>query len=218
MKKFSEWYYKNGYPDNISKMDFSYNNFWDMGLSNKHWGFVDFSYSDLNYTSHLYSTFTNCTFYKAKLAYGNFRNCVFVNCDFTKATFRYADFTGAKFENCTGLPTTEELLRNFGIEEDAENWYAYKAFGVWHDPPAHWDISVGSRLTDRVDTDVAETCSYGINVGTKLWVIENVLSYTREDQDIWRVRIPKDAVIIVPYTSEGKFRVSKCYLERIVEW
>lgn len=114
--------------------------------------------------------------------------------------------------NCSNdYSPTEFLKENFKWTD--EGIIAYKTFNELFSPPDHWNIERGEVLTENVDFDEQNDCSYGINVGTEQWVRKNCLNR------VWKVLIPYEALpeTIVPYDSDGKIRTSKIRLLHVVD-
>ena len=72
---------------------------------------------------------------------------------------------------------------------------------------------VGKEYTEKVDKDKNDLCGGGLNVATLEWCIrENTVG--KEAKFIEVEFNPKD--MIMPYFSDGKFRVSKLRVIRVV--
>ena len=128
------------------------------------------------------------------------------------ADLRGADLRGTNLSGATGLLDPAEWIKET-FEVDSEYVYAYKAFGRWHQPPKQWTIESGSVISENVDPDRTNDCSYGINVSTLGWCRHNT-----KGQPFWKVRIKMIDLInsVVPYNTDGRFRVGRCELMEIV--
>lgn len=63
--------------------------------------------------------------------------------------------------------------------------------------------TIGKTIKERVNTNVSEDCANGINVGSLDWCLANK---NKNSQLILSVRIPKNAKVVIPVISNGKFR------------
>ena len=180
--------------------------------------YTDFSYANLENSNLTYSDLEYANFYKARLvgadlSYTNLRHANLLKTDLQEVDLQYANLydvelpshnlCGTNFSQCTGLGTPNILEQ---LQTTEKGFLAYKSFGEYKDCP--WDISIGTTITENVDGNLFKECSYGINVGNLQWVS---LLCTNQ---IYVVEIPFTAQIIVPYNSNGKFRVNKCTILR----
>ena len=143
----------------------------------------------------------------AKLTGANLSGADLTGTDLTEAELNDANLSGA-----IGLLDPAEWIKET-FEVDSEYVYAYKAFGRWHQPPKQWTIESGSVISENVDPDRTNDCSYGINVSTLGWCRHNT-----KGQPLWKVRIRLIdlAHSCVPYNTDGRFRVGRCELMEVV--
>lgn len=105
----------------------------------------------------------------------------------------------------------EFLFRNF--ERVDGGWKAIKAFGQVYNPPNRWVIEPGSIITEGVDYDRYDNCSYGINIAND---VEWMCSFTNSANQIWEMFIPDDADIVIPYGTDGKIRTNKAVIVKAI--
>ena len=108
-----------------------------------------------------------------------------------------------------GITTNADFLNN--LEKTEEGVVAYKCFGytVYSQP---WAPKIGDVITETVNFNRVDTCGCGINIATEEWMVRNPLNL----QGVWYKVLIKwidlsDAV--VPFSSDGKFRVSRCTIQ-----
>lgn len=127
----------------------------------------------------------------------------------TDANLERADLIAANLIRTKGLLSAiDYLAQNF--EKTADGYIVYKVFGMYYLPPTNWVIKDNSIIEDIVDINRANTCGYGINVGTKEWI-------KGEDSKInkvWKCLIKWEWLpgVIVPYATNGKIRCERLML------
>jgi len=176
--------------------------------------------------------FSNCT-----LIASNFQNCIFKWSSFNNCNLRKINFTGSKFDqfsiydsntfginlsNTFGLLKQSKFLNKFKKTNDGI--ICYKTFNCSYKSNQNWKIEENSIIEEEVDFDRWNNCGCGINVATKKWVkyfarTSHVDGLLYKKLDIWKCLIPNDATptIVVPYNSDGKFRVGKLKLLKKVK-
>ncbi len=120
-----------------------------------------------------------------------------------------ADLRGANLSGVQGLLDAIEWLEaNF--EKDDLGYIVYKTFNENYTVPDYWTIAPGAILSEEVNFDRTNTCACGINVATLDWVKIN----SETNADIWKCRIRFLWLIsaVVPYHTDGKFRVGRLEL------
>ena len=116
-----------------------------------------------------------------------------------------------------GDPTDFEVKRERGV-----GFIAYKIFGSLYEVPFTWRIEELSWITDAVDTDITEGCSYGINVASNpkwfpSYLAGNYGELRNFSFDVWEVFIPDEAEVVFPEDDLYKFRTNRCQLLRVVD-
>jgi hypothetical protein len=124
-----------------------------------------------------------------------------------------ASISSANLSGATGLPSQSEFLAQF--ERTTEGIIVYKAIGnTSYTLPARWKIEPNSYLEEVVNPDRCTLCGCGVNVASLKWCKQNY-----EKAEYWRCLIPWENCfdVVVPYNTDGKFRVGKLKLiERVV--
>jgi len=106
-------------------------------------------------------------------------------------------------------PKEEDDFRDIFLSQFKDN-IAYKFLtSDWKSPIAGNKIEyeIGKEYKEKCDNNVDTDCSYGINLATLSWCLEN----KQEDSILVAFKFdPKDAII--PNDTDGKFRVprAKC--------
>lgn len=121
----------------------------------------------------------------------------------------------------TIIGNANQLIEKF--ERVEGGWLAYKTFNGMYKTPSHWNIEPLAIITNGVDINITDTCSFGINVGPSVtWVKDFIADIERDEYgntqaDIWKLFIPDSATIVIPEHSNGKIRVSEAKLIGIVD-
>jgi len=122
--------------------------------------------------------------------------------DLKGAYLEGADLKGAKNITLSQIDFISEL------ESISNGIIVYKSFGEHYKPPETWKIEPNSVISESVDGDRTATCSSGINVGTREWCEANC------SKKIWKCLVRWEWLpgVVVPYQTDGKFRVEKLEL------
>lgn len=127
-----------------------------------------------------------------------------------------------------GVWGDEKYLKLVFTRAKGDNgWVVYKCFNSMFPAPKSWKIEEGAWISEpNIDTEVLNSCSSGINVApTMEWVTEYVQDSSLHNgrdvngnstADIWELFIPDTAVIVIPYSADGKIRSSEAQLVKIV--
>ena len=131
--------------------------------------------------------------------------------DLRGANLGGADLGGADLSGAVGLLDPVEWLGH--LESTAAGIICYKRFGENYSAPVHWTVEAGSILTEVVNPYRVDDCACGINVSTRAWQDNN------GSGPIWRclIRWPWLVSVVVPYHTDGKFRVGRLELLEVVE-
>ena len=122
----------------------------------------------------------------------------------SEANLSEADLSEANLSGANGLALQSVFIQS--LERDEKGFITYKTFGEHYSMPEKWTIKPCEIITENCCTDRTNDCGCGVNVATLEWVQKNTRG------DVWKVRIPFGALIIVPYISNGKFRTEQCEL------
>ena len=151
---------------------------------------------------------------EADLREANLRWADLSGADLSGANLRGADLSGAHlsgaqgiFDPCAWLAANCKRVRG-GIE-------AYKTFGLYNQPPESWKQEPGAEISEVVNPNPTDDCGCGVNVATLDWVRRN----NDEDLPIWKVLVKWEWMVgaVVPYGTDGKFRVPRAKLVEVVE-
>ena len=141
--------------------------------------------------------------------------------DLQGADLRDADLQGADLQRANLQGTILERinwLAYIGIVPNKRGYaYAYKITTAKGEGIYQGGINYAQGKTfevDKVDTDVNKECSYGINLATFSWCLNQSVDKTYR---LFMFRFnTKDAVC--PVASDGKFRVKKCTKVGECDW
>jgi len=151
---------------------------------------------------------------EADLSWADLREADLREADLSGANLRGADLSGADlsgaqgiFDPCAWLAANCKRVRG-GIE-------AYKTFGLYNQPPESWKQEPGAEISEVVNPNPTDDCGCGVNVATLDWVRRN----NDEDLPIWKVLVKWEWMVgaVVPYGTDGKFRVPRAKLVEVVE-
>ena len=79
----------------------------------------------------------------------------------------------------------------------------------------NYEYKIGElAIPDDYNANPLQSCGQGIHVATLEWALDNY--FTSKNCTILEVRVPEDAKIVAPYTSNGKLRASKAEILREV--
>ena len=151
---------------------------------------------------------------EADLREANLRGADLSGADLSGANLSGANLSGAHlsgaqgiFDPCAWLAANCKRVRG-GIE-------AYKTFGLYNQPPESWKQEPGAEISEVVNPNPTDDCGCGVNVATLDWVRRN----NDEDLPIWKVLVKWEWMVgaVVPYGTDGKFRVPRAKLVEVVE-
>lgn len=195
------------YDKTYSHETVSYDSYYSINMNAARFDTIHFSSVTFNECNFSYSTFVDTTF----------ENVVFSECDFARVSFKGVDLKGARFIRCSNLnlsgainPPTRKQWLDDHFEKVSNGYIVYKTFNYMYSPNPNWKIEEGSFIVEAVNYDDSETCSYGINVGTRGWICSNV-GY---DKTVWKALLSFEdlADIVIPSSTDGKIRVARLQL------
>jgi hypothetical protein len=124
-----------------------------------------------------------------------------------------ANLGGANLRGATGIFWLKRLLvdkkivlKHLGYEVHKTYFIGYKTFGEHYATPKKWIVKKGSKIKERVDNNIYNTCSRGVNIGTLDWCKKEC------SKDIYKLKIPFTADICIPIYTDGKIRVSEAVI------
>jgi hypothetical protein len=133
--------------------------------------------------------------------------------DLSGADLRGADLSGADLSGAEGtFDAADWIAKN--LKRARGGVYAYKTFGSQYASPASWIIAPGSVIAENVNPLPTLDCACGVNVATLEWCQKHGgLS------PIWRVLVKWEWLAggVIPWNTDGKFRVPKAKLIEIVD-
>jgi len=146
---------------------------------------------------------------EADLSWANLHGANLRGANLRGADLREADLSGAQgiFDPCAWLAANCKRVRG-GIE-------AYKTFGLYNQPPESWKQEPGAEISEVVNPNPTDDCGCGVNVATLDWVRRN----SDKNLPIWKVLVKWEWMVgaVVPYGTDGKFRVPRAKLVEVVE-
>jgi hypothetical protein len=144
------------------------------------------------------------------LNYANLSSANLSGANLLNAKLLSADLSGA-----VGLVVASDWLRQFDRDNDG-NIICYKTFNYVFASPDTWTVAAQAVVTEVVNQNPTDACGCGVNVATLSWCERNFNSCRTE---IWRCVIPREyeCTIVVPYNTDGKFRVGGVRLIKKLE-
>ena len=163
---------------------------------------------------------------RAYLSGADLRGAYLRGADLSRATLSGADLRGATLSGAylSGADLSETILDDINwlayigiVPNKAGVAYAYKITNADGEGIYSGGINytkAKSFEVDAVDTDVTIQCSYGINLATFSWCLNQ---FTGKTQRLFMFEFNvRDAVC--PIGSDGKFRVKKCTKVGECDW
>jgi len=111
------------------------------------------------------------------------------------------------------MPCCRADLENLLLKEDGEKLIAFKyvcssnrrsPYSFYKADPIYYED--GETFSIKADTNTERDCSYGINVATLGWCLENKSS----NHAIIVVEFDRKDIACISHYSTGKFRIHKC--------
>ncbi len=164
--------------------------------------------ADLSHANLRYADLRSADLRHANLRYADLSYADLSYADLSSADLRSADLSGVKGL----LEAGRWIIEN--LESTADGVIAYKVFGEYHHSPENWKIEPGAEITETVNPIPTIDCGCGVNVAT----LGRVQQSFPNAKEIWRVLVPwvELAGSVVPYHTDGKFRVPRVKLLEVV--
>ena len=129
----------------------------------------------------------------------------------SRANLSWANLSEANLSGATGLPDAAAwIAANF--KRTRGGILVYKSFGDHYSSPQSWTIEPGAEISETVNPLPTLDCACGVNVATLDWCRDNSTG------DVWELLVRWEWMIgaVVPYHTDGKFRVPRAKLIRVV--
>lgn len=106
---------------------------------------------------------------------------------------------------------TEQLQAN--LKRTRGGVFAYKTFGSYFQAPGGWIIAAGSEIAENVNPLPTLDCACGVNVATLDWCRNH-----SRGRPIWKVLVKWEWLAggVIPWSTDGKFRVPRARLIEVV--
>ncbi len=167
--------------------------------------------ADLSYANLRYADLSYANLRYADLSYANLRSANLSYANLSYANLRYANLGKTIYEDINWLAYIG-IIPNGNGKARAYKLINKKGKGIFR---GEIDYLNGNTFkVDGVDTDINIQCSFGINLATFAWCIEN--RQVESDNLLIMEFAVKDAVC--PIGSDGKFRVRKCRKVGKADW
>ena len=149
----------------------------------------------------------------ANLSGANLSRADLIDANLSGAYLIDADLSGADLSRAKNLLDPVAWLKEH-LDHDEQGILVYKTFGSNRIPPEHWKIEPGATLSEVVNPLPTNDCACGINVATLSWIRAN-----GGNGPIWLGRVRWEWLIgaVIPYHTDGKFRVSRLELLEVVQ-
>ena len=212
---------------NLRRSDLS-----DSNLSGSNLSDSDLSDSDLRYSDLRYSDLSRSDLRRSNLSDSDLSHSDLSGSNLSGSDLRRSDLHGSNLSgsNLSGSNLSDSNLSDSNLSGstgllDASQWiaenltrcrggvYAYKSFGAHYEPPADWRQEPGAEISETVNLLPTLDCACGVNVATLDWVRNN-----SNDAPIWKVLVRWEWMAggVIPYNTDGKFRVPRAKLIEIV--
>ena len=172
--------------------------------------YADLRYADLRSANLLSADLLSANLRYADLSYADLLSVDLRSADLRSANLRYADLLSAKNINMYYATDLSSLLTN-----QPNRLIAYKYLTKTMQSPIHdkkITYKIGEEYSEEIDDNRLDDCGEGLNIASLEWCLKE----TQGDLDDYiYVEVsfdPKD--VVVPYFSDGKFRVSKLKVEK----
>jgi hypothetical protein len=129
----------------------------------------------------------------------------------SRADLSWAHLSGANLSGANGLlDAAAWIAANF--KRTRGGILVYKSFGAHYDTPESWTIEPGAEISETVNPLPTLDCACGVNVATLDWCRANCTG------NVWELLVKWEWMIgaVVPYQTDGKFRVPRARLIRVV--
>jgi hypothetical protein len=178
-------------------------------LSEAYLSEADLRWANLRWANLRGADLSGANLSEADLRWANLRGADLSGANLSGANLSEEDLSGAQgiFDPCAWLAANCKRVRG-GIE-------AYKTFGLYNQPPESWKQEPGAEISEVVNPNPTDDCGSGVNVATLDWVRRN----NDKNLPIWKVLVKWEWMVgaVVPYGTDGKFRVPRAKLVEIVE-
>ena len=184
----------------LRSANLSYANLRSATLSSADLSYADLSYANLSYADLRSADLSYATLRYATLSYANLRY----------ANLRSADLSSANNINKYYATDLSSLLTN-----QPNRLIAYKYLTKQMQSPIQnkkITYKVGKEYTEKVDDNRSKDCGKGLNIASLEWCLKGTQGNLDDYIYIEVSFDPKD--VVVPYFSDGKFRVSKLRVEK----
>ena len=217
---------------NLSGSNLSGSDLSDSNLSGSNLSHSDLSGSDLRYSDLRYSDLSGSDLSDSDLSDSDLSHSDLSGSNLSGSNLRRSDLHGSNLSgsNLSGSDLSDSNLSDSNLSGstgllDASQWiaenltrcrggvYAYKSFGAHYEPPADWRQEPGAEISETVNLLPTLDCACGVNVATLDWVRNN-----SNDAPIWKVLVRWEWMAggVIPYNTDGKFRVPRAKLIEIV--
>ena len=176
-------------------------NLTDANLTNANLTDADLTRANLTDANLTYADLT-----RANLTRADLTDVHLTDANLTDADLTDANLTRANLSRTRGLLSPAKFLGSF--ETTPTGIIAYKTFNETRDAPPNWKIEPGALLEETCNPCRTCDCGSGINVASLDWVVR------RYAGQIWKLEVKwvDLAGAVVPYTTDGKFRVERATL------
>jgi len=132
--------------------------------------------------------------------------------DLRRSKLRGSNLSGSDLSGSTGLLDASQWIAE-NLTRCRGGVYAYKSLGTLYESPADWRQEPGAEISETVNLLPTLDCACGVNVATLDWVRNN-----SNDAPIWKVLVRWEWMAggVIPYNTDGKFRVPRAKLIEVV--
>ena len=149
----------------------------------------------------------------ANLSWADLSGADLSGADLSGADLRWGNLSEANLSGADGVFDAAAWIAD-NLRRTRGGVFAYKTFANHYPPPDSWRQEPGAEIHENVNPLPTIDCGCGVNVGTLEWCREHGGS-----GPIWQLLIKWEwlAAGVIPYRTDGKFRVPRVRLIEVVE-
>ncbi len=200
--------YANLSKADLSKADLRYANLSKADLSDANLRYANLSEADLSDANLRYADLSDADLRYADLSDANLSRANLSKADLSDANLSRADLRYADLSDAKGMLCSIDFLSQF--EKSNKGIFVYKTFNAHYTAPPNWNIETGSIISEEVNPCRTTECGSGINVSSIDWIKANI----KNTETVWKLLIKWEWLVtaVVPYNTDGKFRVGRAQL------
>ena len=150
---------------------------------------------------------------RANLSGANLSEANLSEADLSGADLSGANLWGVNLSGAKNLSSSLDIL----LDQKGKQ-YAYKYVTNNNMSPLQSSEQIKYEIGKFISLELFESdrrisCGAGINVATKAWCLNNM---SKSDHILLLISYQAKDIVCVPYATDGKFRVRKCKVEKVI--